>query len=486
LDVFSESVALKISQMKKKLNILNNKYWLFVWGILAAFSSCQKVEIDKSVEEILSAKPMVESFSPSSSPVMGLVTVKGENLNFVKTAYIGSTACDIYRKINSGELVLRVPAAAKNGAIRLVTSAGNEVVTTQELSVSYPTPVVSSSVPNTALVNANLVIEGSNLDVVSKVMFGTHEAIVEFKEASAIIVKVPFSKDANNDLSFYYFKDGVESSMVIKAGFVIDIPMPKAGSWPTFLKQGQSVIVNGANMNLVESVKFGSTTITNFTATAESLEFSLPSTIATGKYTITLSYDGGTSTVVSPEIVYVGVKLEVYCDFDTEPITYIDKKSDYLTTLQINGTVPQPPVPGSQSYAHLIMNTGTTLSSSSLAVFRFYYATNLTYLDLAGNFTDPVLHFWVNTNNTTPTIQIEYVSGTKKANRAINTGTEWKLMAIHLRTLFPTGEPTNYFRLNLQSYKQDVPCELNLDWVVISEGVLTGLGAVDATADFAY
>jgi hypothetical protein len=105
-------------------------------------------------------------------------------------------------------LVLRVPASAKNGAIRLVTSAQNEAVSSQELTVSYPVPVVSSTVPDIALVNANLIIEGSNLAQVSKVMFGTHEAIIEFKQAAAIIIKVPYSRDTNNDLSFYYYNSG--------------------------------------------------------------------------------------------------------------------------------------------------------------------------------------------------------------------------------------------------------------------------------------
>ena len=64
---------------------------------------------------------------------------------------------------------------------------------------------------------------------------------------------------------------------------------------------------------------------------------------------------------------------------------------------------------------------------------------------------------------------------------------EWVLVAIRLRDAFPTVTASdfvsgNYMRMNyLTDNQANVPQEVNVDWFVITDEVLTGVGAVDVT-----
>lgn len=471
----------------KTLNKISNKYWVLLISILPLLVSCDEIEVDKTVDEILSAQPTIVSFEPTSTPVKGHVTVTGTYLNFVNKAYIGEQECNIYRKVNSEELVIEVAANAKSGSIKLTTKAEKEVIANSQLSVTYPEPSITSEIPSEKLVNETIIIEGKNLNVVSKVSFGENEGIIEFQEETALVVKVPYSRDANNDMSIEYFNGTAPSKQVVKAGFTILIPQPEISTWPTMLKKGLGVSISGNNMNLVESVTLGDTKITEFVATAESLTFSIPDAVTTNFYEIKLGYDEGNGIVKSSNIPYIAVAYQEFFDWNYSDIGYVeDNNKGYLSLLQVNGTVAQPSFPSGSSYAHIIMDTGSSESSSTVAKLRFSKSDNDTWKALGENFSDPVIHFWINTNNTTPTIQIELLKSTKVSYKAINTGADWQLMAVRLSDIFgDSAESTDgYFRFNLQSYKQTVACELNLDWIIISDGVLDGVGAIDVTDKF--
>ena len=74
-------------------------------------------EVDKTFEEILAAQPTIESFSPGSAPIQGLVTITGTNLNFVTKAFIGEIPAEIYSRENAKIMIIKVPANAVAGII---------------------------------------------------------------------------------------------------------------------------------------------------------------------------------------------------------------------------------------------------------------------------------------------------------------------------------------------------------------------------------
>lgn len=64
------------------------------------------------------------------------------------------------------------------------------------------------------------------------------------------------------------------------------------------------------------------------------------------------------------------------------------------------------------------------------------------------------------------------------------------MVAVRLRDVFPTVTASdfvsgNYFRMNyLTDNQANVPLEVNADWFIITDEVLTGVGAIDLTNSF--
>src|SRR5690606_25908679 len=130
---------------------------------------------------------------------------------------------------------------------------------------------------------------------------------------------------------------------------------------------------------------------------------------------------------------------------------------------------------------------------STIARMRLHTVTNNdTWPNMidAGNFGDnAVLHFWLHTENTQPILKL-YIGGTGAANRRqlsgsdINTGGEWKLFAVRLNGFIPSISSigsTFEFRFNTGSGVAEFPVKTNLDWIIVTDSVLTEFGAVDVT-----
>ena len=241
-------------------------------------------------------------------------------------------------------------------------------------------------------------------------------------------------------------------------------------------------------MNLVTSVLFGTVEVTP-TVTSTSITFDAPTTLATGFYTITLIYGDGMQ-VVSDPIAYINRDVQTYFNFEAQGMEVVTAgQAAQITANQLNGTVAQPPFPNSTNYHHLKM-LSPTANGSSIAYMRFSFATNTTWktaFDNGAFNNNPVLHFWLNTNNTTPTLRLYATSAASKKLTHYNTNGEWKLVAIRLRDAFPTVTASdfvsgNYFRMNyLTDNQANVPLEVNADWFIITDEVLTGVGAIDVT-----
>jgi len=245
-------------------------------------------------------------------------------------------------------------------------------------------------------------------------------------------------------------------------------------------------------MNLVTSVKLGTQDITGFTATPTTLTFNPPTTLVSGTYVITLGY-GTNQQLVSPALPFINRDIQTYFDFETQGTTLFASTTAVQTHLVANtlngGSLPQVPFPGGSNYSHIEMLSPNN-NGSSIAYIRFSQATNTSWKTVfdAGAFNNnPVLHFWLNTKNTTPTLRLYMTSTVSKKLVHYNTGGDWKLVAIRLRDAFPTVTPSdfvsgNYMRMNyLTDNQMNVPLEVNTDWYMITDGVLTEAGAVDVT-----
>lgn len=458
---------------------------------VAVLSCDAETEVDQTFEEILGAQPAIVSFSPTSAPIQSLVTITGSNLNFVTKAYIGTIEAEIYSRENSKILIIKVPANAVNGIIRLTTDSDKEASAASNLTITYPVPEITTAIPGGSVVNENITLEGSNLQVITKITFGTVDGVMEFQDDRTIIVRTPNTAPSPMPLTYSYNTVAGEVTVSLSDSFVIDIPSPEVSGFPKSVIKDTPVVISGTDMNLVTGVLFGTTVITDFTVTPTTITFTAPAALPTGFYPITLVY--GESTVVSDLVAYINRNVQTYFNFEAQGMEVITVgQAAQITANQLNGTVPQAPFPSSTNYHHLRMLSPTD-NGSSIAFMRFSFATNVTWKTIfdPGAFNNnPVLHFWLNTNNTTPTLRLYMTSAASKKLVHYNTNGEWKLVAVRLRDLFPDVTASdfvsgNYMRMNyLTDNQANMPLEVNADWFIITDEVLTGVGAIDLTNSF--
>ncbi len=467
---------------------------LLIGSAMILFSCDADVEIDRSFDEIMSAQPTISSFSPQSATVLEEVTIEGTFLNFVTKAYVGDVEAQITQRVNRTQLRIEIPPQATGGPITLITQAGMEVTSSNNISVQYPVPSITSDVPEESIVNENIVLEGEFINVITKVTFGGTPGIIEYKDQQSIVIKTPNNINSPMDLEVWYYSPQGEVSNKLSQSYSIIIPKPMVSAWPRLMSRYQDITVVGENMNLIEIITVGGVVTPILSATANNIIFSAPQELVTGFYDITFTYSE-TEEVSQTEIPYINGQLETYYDWDTDTAdaSDIDLSKDPIAFDQVNRDVPQPPIPGGTGYYHLEMGTAT---GSTIGRMKFHEtSSNSTWQNILdeGNYNNnPVLHFWINTEGTKPILKI-YIGGTGNPNRRelpgsnLNNGDEWKLIAIRLKDFIPGLNSTGSvmeFRWNTGSSASDLPVKVNLDWIIVTDKVLTEFGAVDVTDEF--
>lgn len=476
--------------MNLKYIEMKTKKELFILFLLTSmvtvqfFLSCDAdVEVDKTVEEILSAQPSITSISPGTADILTRVTISGEYLNFADKAFVGDAECQITQRVNGETLEIEVAPNASTGVVKIITSAGMEAVSSEVLTVTYPTPNITSTFPSSATVNENIVIEGTNLESITKITFGEVEGMIQFQESQAIVVSVPNSDVSPVEVNYYYNSSSGEVSGQLSSSFTIVIPTPVISAWPSLMSRDNEVTLVGADMNLITGILVGGEVATLNTATATSVSFNVPAAVVTGYQDIVVQY-GTSSQITQADVPYINGEYEQYFEYDSDNVGLITLSAD--TTAETITDVDQPPFPGT-SFARVTMNTAT---GSTLARIRFQNSANDTWTTVldSGSFSDaPVLHFWMKTD-AEPIMRL-YVGGSSSANRRqlsgsdTDTNGQWKLFAVRLTDFIPgTASIGGYFEFRFTTGSSAiVPMEMDVDWVIITDHVLTDLGAEDVT-----
>ncbi|MGB5983052.1 MAG: IPT/TIG domain-containing protein [Nonlabens sp.] len=451
-------------------------------------------EIDQTVEQIKSEQPTITSVSPASAAVNTEVEILGTFLNFADQAFIGDVEAQITSRITGEKLIIQVPNNAVSGTVRIVTEQEKEAISSETLTVTYPAPAVTGSLPVEGDVNSLINIIGTNLVSVTGVAFGGEAGTIEFQEDQALVVRIP-----NNvgvvDIEITYLTSSGSTSQVVATGFEIILPQPTLGGFPAVLTRDNEVIVTGQDMNLITDGDVDGAPLTFNSLTPTEVRFDMPSSVNTGYVDVNLNFQGG-GTITQSGIPYINGQFEQLYEFDSDPasVFVVDYSKDPNAVPAINGNVPQPPFPGNQYYS-LEMNTAT---GSTVARAKFNETSSnpaaAEVLD-SGNYGDnPVMHFWMHTEGTNPTFKIYIGGGSSSDRRQLDTYTEpnidlneWNLYAVRLNGFIPNGATTASafdLRLTPGSSSSPVPEYINLDWIIVTDRVLTEFGAIDMTDEF--
>lgn len=227
------------------------------------------------------------------------ITITGDYLNWVdRITFAKDKVVTDFVKQSANELVVTVPQDAQTGAL-IVHYGGTDSADIETADVLEVTlPLAQSFSPNPVEYGQDVTINGTDLDLVSKVFFTGQSAPVttfESQSASSLVVKVPASAVAGK-ITLEAFSGETTVSDVVLSMLLPSI----TAMTPNPVSPQDNLTITGANLDLVASVAFVgvNTPVSVFESqSAETLVVKVPEDAVTGK--VTLNVKNSTSSVKS-------------------------------------------------------------------------------------------------------------------------------------------------------------------------------------------
>jgi hypothetical protein len=243
--------------------------------------SSVKSESDEDLVMVVPTITSVEGLSANVGKNSNLITVKGTNLDLITDVWFGGSK---RASVESGgsqiQVTVKVPADATDGTVSFSTAASKSVNAPAPLSLVKP--AITSFTPATVETedSPSVTINGTHLDLVTKVIFGGNwEANVAAATASQIVIPVtPGSVTGTFKL---LTANGTEVASADPLTIVPDVPVVTG---PAQAFTGQFVTVVGTNLDVPSDVIFpGNIKATIFgIKNATAMEVFVPANVALG------------------------------------------------------------------------------------------------------------------------------------------------------------------------------------------------------------
>jgi|GEM_PF-221188 len=197
--------------------------------------------------------PAVTSVSPTTVKAGANLTITGTDLDLTQdVTFTGGTRLTASSFVNQSatQIVVTVPANAKDGGIILRPLSAVEVATT---AITLVAPTVSDITPNPAKNSGTVTVTGTNLDLVNQVTFGGGKTgtIQTGGTAASITVKVP-ADAIDGKVSFATQSAKVDSTH----GITLVKPTISTFTASVNTKNAPSITIDGTDLDLTASVIF--------------------------------------------------------------------------------------------------------------------------------------------------------------------------------------------------------------------------------------
>jgi len=227
--------------------------------------------------------PVFTTVTPNPVKAGTVLTIAGTDLDLVKSVTLGGNkvilAAD-FTTHTATQITLNVPDDTKDGKVTMKPASGVEVVTADDLVMVVPTVAVT---PVTLKNGQDITVTGTNLDLISSVVFGGNKqgTIKAGGTATQILVTVP--DDAVSGVVTFVTRAAKQV-----AGPNLTMIDPVFTSFtPTSARAGTSLTISGTDLDLVTKVIFtGPMDGIIGTRTGTSLAVTIPVGAKTGKITL--------------------------------------------------------------------------------------------------------------------------------------------------------------------------------------------------------
>lgn len=270
---------------------------------------------DLKFDEKESLPPTISDFNPKEGMVGDQITVYGENLSDVQVVLIGDTKATLKYHVSEKELVVEISSENVTGVVTVETKHGKF---TTENSFTVKTKVPSMNVadlPTKAKIGDQIMVEGTNLKAVTKVLFGKTSATIDFRNDKEMLVTVPSFLEESVDIILTYLDAGQEKTVSTEGKpFSLDIPKPTVTEFKSEALAGEVLEIKGTELLAVEKAFLGGEELIMEIIDAEKLQLTIPEkyTVTTENLELKFVYFNGTKElivtknfkVVVPEILY--------------------------------------------------------------------------------------------------------------------------------------------------------------------------------------
>lgn len=204
----------------------------------------------KVIQNRIESGPTISSFYPTTANPRDTINIIGNNFNNVVAINVNNEQVSSFQSISPTQISFTVDNYLNSGLIR-VDCFEDSVYSNSNLAINYPTITVDSFSPNNLISGNSVLINGTNFNKISNVLFGDNSASsFQVLNENTINAIVP-GRIANSYLSVISTsrnKSGI-SNLNYYAYPVIDYFTPTSGI------QNTNVNIYGANFSGISSVK---------------------------------------------------------------------------------------------------------------------------------------------------------------------------------------------------------------------------------------
>lgn len=145
-------------------------------------------------QELRVTLPLISSIAPATAKHADNITLTGTDLDLVKKIYFNGVTAAVTDFVSQSatQIVVKVPGATIRGKINLEAASGVQTESSGELGITLP--AITNMAPNPVDPGANLTVTGTNLHLVTGILFeNVTNAVTTFVSHSAtqIVVKIP-------------------------------------------------------------------------------------------------------------------------------------------------------------------------------------------------------------------------------------------------------------------------------------------------------
>lgn len=288
-----------------------------------------------SEEDLVVTLPSVETVVNKENAKPGdVIEINGENLDLVRQMLMPDGTEVEFTVTSPTAIEFILPENASDGDVVVVPASGVKV-TVAHLTMAVPTNLVAT--PASGLRGGDeIVLTGLNLDVVTSLSFPGVAENVQPVSLSEKELTVVMPEAAQSGSLILNTKSGKQVSIVIET------LKPLVGSYnPSSIPAGESLLINGQNLDLVASVTFGGgQTVAVSSSSASQLSVSVPMEAETGNIVLNM-YNGETVeapslTITKPQCCYV---MNLPEKVDAGALLELEvANGDKLTQVNVNGS----------------------------------------------------------------------------------------------------------------------------------------------------